>query len=114
MRPELRKLVTSPIGQGDLAAATVSAEGENPVCGDRLRFAIRIEDGRIAELRFRATACPATIAVASCAVSVLGGSPVPLSSPIETLRNEVQRRGGLSRFEQHALALVEDVLGRCR
>jgi nitrogen fixation NifU-like protein len=110
--PELRALVTAPIGQGDLDGATHAAEGDNPVCGDRLRVQARVEGGRLVALRFRATACPASIAVASCAVRVLEGKSLPLRPPFAALRAEVERLGGLSPFERHALALVEDVLAR--
>lgn len=112
MGPELRALVTEPVGQGDLAGATHGAGGENPVCGDKLSFALRVAAGRIEDLAFRATACPACIAVASCAVESLRGGPFPLRAPIEPLRLLVAQRGGLSGFEGHALALVEDVLVR--
>lgn len=112
METSLRELVTSPVGQGRLERATNRAEGDNPVCGDRLAFELSVVDGVIVELAFRATACPACIAVASCAVLTMRGAPAPLASPIEGLRGEVQRRGGLTRFERHALALVEDVLIR--
>ena len=111
MGPELQRLVTEPIGQGRLAAPTHAAEGENPVCGDRLRFEARVGEGaQIAELAFVATACPACVAVASCAVRVLGSATLPLRPPLAALRTEIDRLGGLSAFEQHARALVEDVL----
>jgi nitrogen fixation NifU-like protein len=104
--------VTAPIGQGTLAEPAASAAGDNPVCGDRLRFQVELDQGRIALLRFQATACPACIAVASCAVEALQGATIPAGPPYPGLRALVAQRGGLSRFEQHALALVEEVLGR--
>ncbi|MDP6423867.1 MAG: iron-sulfur cluster assembly scaffold protein [Planctomycetota bacterium] len=112
MKPGLKELVTAPIGQGALTMPTAAASGENPVCGDRLTFELRVDGANVEELAFRATACPACIAVASCAVSVLVDHRMPESPPFERLRDEVDRRGGLSRFEQHAIALVEDVLRR--
>lgn len=116
MGPELRELARAPIGLGDLAHATNAASGENPVCGDSLRFEARVapgESGAVLEaLAFRATACPACVAVASCAVKVLRGSAFPVAMPPRTLHAELERCGGLTRFEEHALALVEDVLRR--
>ncbi len=113
MNAELAALVHEPIGQGPLEDATHTSDGENPVCGDRLRFEARLTGQRIESLRFRATACPACIATASCAVRVLEGREVPVAKPIALLRAELARCGGLSAFEQHALALVEDVVIRC-
>ena len=112
MRPDLRCYVTTPVGIGDLANASATAEGDNPVCGDRLRFAARLADGRVTGLRFRATACPACMAVASVAVVVYEGQERPEGPPYASLRAEIERLGGLSRCEQHALALVEQVLSQ--
>lgn len=110
MQSGLRHHVTAPVGTGDVENPSATAEGENPVCGDRLRMAASIVDGRILALRFRATACPACVAVASVAVAVYEGHAVPSGPPFVKLRSEIERLGGLSRFEQHGLALVEQVL----
>lgn len=110
MKDSLKALVTSPIGQGVLADAQHSADGENPVCGDKLRFSLRREpDGGLC-LGFVATACPATIAVASCAVKLYSGQPRPEGPPFAALHQMVTMLGGLSNFEGHALTLVESVL----
>lgn len=113
MGPELRKLVTAPLGAGGLDRPTHAAEGENPACGDKLRFEARCSERRIEDLAFRASACPACMAVASLAVRVYSGREQPAGPRLDVLREEVERLGGLSRFEQHALALVEEVLARC-
>jgi len=44
------------------------------------------------------------------AVAVYEGHAVPSGPPFVKLRSEIERLGGLSRFEQHGLALVEQVL----
>ena len=55
----------NPRGVGDLENATVSVERPNPVCGDMLRLSLRIENGTIAEARFRAKGCVPAIACGS-------------------------------------------------
>lgn len=111
MKAPLKAHATDPRGMGALANATHAASGENPVCGDRLRFEARVDTaGRVEALGFRATACPACVAVASCAVEVLPGTALPIESPAQRLRARIEELGGLSSFEGHALALVEDVL----
>lgn len=112
MGPELRELARNPVGLGALEEPTHAASGENPVCGDRVVIEACVENGRIRELGFRATACPACVAVASCAVEVAVGAELPIPTPSSGLRARIDERGGLTRFEQHALALVEDVLAR--
>lgn len=112
MGPELKKLVSSPKGMGSLPKISGSAQGENPVCGDKLSIEVLVAATQIQALSFRATACPACIAVASCASQVYSLAALPSGPPYAALRREVDRLGGLSRFEGHALDLVEDVLSR--
>jgi nitrogen fixation NifU-like protein len=54
-----------PRNRGNLADATASAEGANPLCGDRIRIQLRADNGTIAEARFTADACALCIASAS-------------------------------------------------
>jgi len=54
-----------PRNRGPLADANRSAEGANPLCGDRIRVQLRVDDGTIAEARFTADACALCIAAAS-------------------------------------------------
>ena len=113
----LKALVTSPVGQGPLAGAQHCVDGDNPICGDKLRFMALTDSQGVTQLGFVATACPATIAVASCVVALYSEQPVgdsarPEGPPYAELRQRVESLGGLSNFEGHALALVEDVLSR--
>ncbi|MCA8969184.1 MAG: iron-sulfur cluster assembly scaffold protein [Planctomycetes bacterium] len=112
MGPRLVELARSPVGLENLEGSTHEASGENPVCGDRLRFAAHVDEGVLDRLRFRATACPACVAVASCASLVFDGAAWPLTGIEAALQRAVDERGGLTRFEQHALRLVVDVLQR--
>ena len=54
-----------PRNRGVLAGATASAEGVNPLCGDRIRIELLAEGGRITDARFTADACALCIASAS-------------------------------------------------
>lgn len=54
-----------PKNRGPLEDASVSAEGANPLCGDRIRVQLRIVDGAVADARFTADACAICIAAAS-------------------------------------------------
>ena len=53
--------------------ATASVEVSNPVCGDVLRVAVRIEDSLIAEARFLCRGCTTSIACASRLTEMLIG-----------------------------------------
>lgn len=54
-----------PLNRGPLADANGSAEGANPLCGDRIRMQVLAKDGAIVDARFTADACALCIAAAS-------------------------------------------------
>jgi nitrogen fixation protein NifU and related proteins len=54
-----------PRNRGPLAGADASAEGANPLCGDRVRVELRAERGTVADARFTADACALCVASAS-------------------------------------------------
>lgn len=62
-----------PRNSGELAEATVSVEVANPVCGDVLRLAARVENGRIIEARFLCRGCTTAIACGSVLTELLRG-----------------------------------------
>jgi nitrogen fixation protein NifU and related proteins len=71
----------APHNAGDLPDATSVVEVSNPVCGDVLRLAVRVESGRIADARFKTQGCVAAIACSSALTDMLiGKSSVDLSA----------------------------------
>lgn len=54
-----------PRNRGPLAGASISAEGANPLCGDRIRVELQVRDGAIIAAGFTADACAICIASAS-------------------------------------------------
>jgi nitrogen fixation NifU-like protein len=54
-----------PRNRGPLQNATVSTEGANPLCGDRIRVELRVDEARVADAHFTADACAICIAAAS-------------------------------------------------
>jgi NifU-like protein involved in Fe-S cluster formation len=54
-----------PRNAGKLADATVEVQVSNPVCGDILQLAARIDHQKIAEVRFLCRGCTTSIACAS-------------------------------------------------
>jgi nitrogen fixation NifU-like protein len=54
-----------PRNRARVEHATVSVEGANPLCGDRIRLELRVENGSIAAAGFTADACALCIASAS-------------------------------------------------
>ena len=103
-----------PHNRGPLAEATVSVEGANPLCGDRIRVELRVHDRTIDDARFTADACAICIASASVLTdhvrgmclddaervearwihATLEGEPPPgrarcVSLPLDTLRRAI-------------------------
>ena len=64
-----------PRNQGTLPAPHASAEGSNPLCGDRVRLAVALDPGHetIAQARFVANACAICVASASLLTERLHG-----------------------------------------
>ena len=72
-----------PRNRGPLDGATASAEGANPLCGDRIRVQVRVVGGAIADARFTADACAICIASASLLTAHVRGMPVSDAARVE-------------------------------
>jgi nitrogen fixation protein NifU and related proteins len=55
----------NPRNAGELPNADARVEVSNPVCGDVLHLAVRVNDGRVTEARFLCRGCTTSIACAS-------------------------------------------------
>ncbi|MEM6929301.1 MAG: Fe-S cluster assembly sulfur transfer protein SufU [Myxococcota bacterium] len=55
----------NPRNQGRLGDATHSHRMSNPLCGDRVTIALRLDDERIADVNFEARGCALCVAAAS-------------------------------------------------
>lgn len=60
---------------GELPNATITSDGNNPLCGDELTVLIRLEGDRVAQARFKGTGC----AISQAAASMLTGQMEGLS-----------------------------------
>ncbi len=61
---------------GRLDDATHTADGINPLCGDKLRLYLKIGDGRIQTSSFEGTGCAISVASASLMTDAIEGLPV--------------------------------------
>jgi nitrogen fixation protein NifU and related proteins len=67
----------SPRHFGSLPGATHSAEGVNPLCGDKLKLYLRLdENGTIADAGFEGSGCAISVASASLLTDLVIGMPV--------------------------------------
>lgn len=63
----------NPRNKGALEGATASAHLNNPTCGDEVFLQLRVEDGRIAEVRFTGHGCSISQASISMMTQQLRG-----------------------------------------
>lgn len=69
----IRERWRRPRRRGALADATATAEDVNPLCGDRVRLMLRLEDGRVAAARFLGDSCAICTAAADVLAEMLEG-----------------------------------------
>ncbi|MBV1731886.1 MAG: SUF system NifU family Fe-S cluster assembly protein, partial [Hydrogenophaga sp.] len=68
---------------GTLAAPTHQARGQNPQCGDDLRVALVVDDGRVRDIRFHGQGCAICIASASMMSEAVLGQEVALAQALQ-------------------------------
>ncbi len=107
--PEVLDHYKNPRNVGDLSDATVKVEVSNPVCGDTLTLAVRVEQGRIAAVRFRTRGCPPAIASSSLLTELLAGKTIAEIRNI-TAQQISDALGGLPPATHHASQLAEDAV----
>jgi nitrogen fixation NifU-like protein len=66
----------NPRNFGHLEPHDLEFHDHNPLCGDELGVHVKVEDGKIAELRFHGQGCAISQAAASIASDELIGMPV--------------------------------------
>lgn len=71
-----------PRNQGAMRQPTMSQEGSNPLCGDRVRIQLRVEGEVVREARFTANACAICVASASMLTDLVRDAPL---EEVETL-----------------------------
>ena len=92
----IRQRWRKPRYRGDLPNATAVAEDVNPLCGDRVRLAVRIEDGAVAEARFTGDSCAICTASADVVTELATGrstadaARLGTEDVLEILRAEVR------------------------
>ena len=99
----------NPRNAGALTDSTATVELSNPVCGDVLKLAARVENGRIAEGRFLCRGCTTSIACASLLTELLTNRSLDDARAI-TPQELSQQLGGLPAATFHGAQLAVDAL----
>jgi len=101
--------IAHPRNAGELPDANAVAEETNPVCGDRLRLALRVRGGFIERARFLAYGCPPTLVCGSALAEMLEGMTIEDANRL-TKDKIVSAVGGLPSRKHHAAALAIETL----
>jgi len=80
--PTLIEHFRHPRNQGTLPSPTISQEGANPLCGDRVRIELLLEGEIVRDARFTANACAVCVASASMLTDLVRNAPL---DEVETL-----------------------------
>jgi len=90
-----------------------NADGEgtvgNPICGDLMTFYIKVDNGRLTDLRFKTFGCGAAIAVSSMVSEMAKGKTLDEAMKI-TNKKVAAELGGLPKNKLHCSNLGADAL----
>lgn len=82
---------------------------DSPVCGDLMEVYVKVEDGRVAEVKFRTFGCGAAIASASMASEMVKGQPLEVAGHL-TDEQVAAALGGLPEVKMHCSNLAATAL----
>lgn len=106
----------SPRNYGPLPSANRDAEGYNPLCGDKVKLHLQVEDGVIRDAHFEGSGCAISTASASLMTEVLKGKDeeeaMRLMEEFQRLVTGASEPEGLGKLE--ALAGVREFPSRVK
>ena len=99
----------NPRNVGEIEDADGVGTVGNPVCGDMMSIYIKVEDDKIADVKFRTFGCGAAIATTSMTTELAKGKT--LDEAMEITRDKVaDELGGLPPVKMHCSNLAADAL----
>jgi nitrogen fixation NifU-like protein len=107
--PQIVEHFSNPRNVGEMENPDLSASVGNPVCGDQIHLHVRLAGERIAECRFLAYGCAASLATASILSEAIHGQPVEEVAAIDEARI-LEMVGGLTPSQRHCATLGRDLL----
>lgn len=100
---------TNPRNIGEIEEADGVGEVGNPVCGDMMKFTIKVKDGRIEDVKYFTFGCGAAIAVSSMVSEMARGKTLEEALKI-TNKQVAEELGGLPGNKMHCSNLGADAL----
>jgi nitrogen fixation NifU-like protein len=100
---------SNPRNVGEIEDADGIGEVGNPVCGDMMTIYIKVEDGRLSDVKFKTFGCGAAIATSSMITELAKGKTI--EEALEISRDDVaDSLDGLPPVKMHCSNLAADGL----
>lgn len=99
----------NPRNLGRIENADAEATEGSVACGDMMTVYLKIEDGKIVDIKFESYGCAANIATASMMTEVVKGLTLEEAKKI-TWKDIIERLGGLPPVKYHCSNLAVDTL----
>jgi NifU-like protein involved in Fe-S cluster formation len=107
--PEFLDHFMNPRNHGTIEDPDGTGMGGSPECEDWLLLTIRVEDGRIADIRFQCRGCSAAIATSSATTVLAKGLTLEEARALSA--DDIEKAvGGLSEDKRHCSLLGEEAL----
>jgi nitrogen fixation NifU-like protein len=109
----------SPRGYGDLLGATHSAEGFNPICGDRIKIQVLLDHAIVRETKFTAQSCALCRASASVMMEMMRGQSVAAALGLgrsleDYIKGDCAPTAGLAASPAAAFFAIKDFPARAK
>jgi len=99
----------NPRNVGEIPDADGVGTVGNPVCGDMMTIYIKVEDDKIADIKFKTFGCGAAVATSSMVTELAKGRTLEEAMKI-TRADVAQELGGLPPIKMHCSNLAADAL----
>ena len=99
----------NPRNVGELENPDGVGRAGNPICGDVMEMQIRVQNGIIADAKFRTFGCGAAIATSSMATEMVKGKSLEEALTISN-KAVAEALDGLPAAKMHCSSLAEDAL----
>lgn len=100
---------SNPRNVGELSDANGIGEVGSPACGDIMKMFLKIEEGRISDIRFKTFGCGAAIATSSMATELIKGKTIDEALAL-TNKAVVEALDGLPPVKIHCSVLAEQAI----
>jgi nitrogen fixation NifU-like protein len=97
----------NPRNMGEIENADGVGTAGNPVCGDTMKITLKIEEGRITDVKFKTFGCGAAIATSSMVTELVKDKTIEEALHV-TNRTVAEALDGLPPIKMHCSVLAEE------